>query len=76
MQSSPLPCYLISLGPKYPRQHPILVKMLLPKFRYEEQPPEMLRGAHYISSCDVGLSEKSQTVCLLSDVLGRQQTPW
>jgi hypothetical protein len=24
MQSSPLPCYLIPLGPKYPPQHPIL----------------------------------------------------
>jgi hypothetical protein len=24
MQTSPLPCYLIPLGPKYPPQHPIL----------------------------------------------------
>jgi hypothetical protein len=24
MQSSPLPCYLIPLGSKYPPQHPIL----------------------------------------------------
>jgi hypothetical protein len=24
MQSSPLPCYLVPLGPKYPPQHPIL----------------------------------------------------
>jgi hypothetical protein len=26
MQSSPLPCYLVPLGPKYPPQHPILEK--------------------------------------------------
>jgi hypothetical protein len=28
MQSSPLPCYLIPLGPKYPPQHFILVALL------------------------------------------------